>query len=151
MAGAPSDAGTAAGVASAVRPEVLKQRSQFLAVAATRRRIGMGTVVVQMRRQSPAEIAAGAAPLRYGLTASKKVGNAVTRNRARRRLRALALALLPQMVPPHHDIVLIARRETAECAAWTLRGDLETALRRLLRDKRGQVPGTMAQQEGERP
>ena len=150
MAGAPSDAGNAAGAVPAVRPEVLKQRSQFLAVAATRRRMAVGAVVVQMRRHTPAEIAAAVPALRYGLTASKKVGNAVTRNRARRRLRALALSLLPQLVPPHHDIVLIARRETAECDAWALRRDLDSALRRLFR-RPPQAEGPAARQEGERP
>ena len=50
----------------------------------------------------------------------------------------------------HHDIVLIARRETAECDAWALRRDLDSALRRLFR-RPPQAEGPAARQEGERP
>ncbi len=52
-------------------------------------------------------------PIRYGLTASRKVGNAVTRNRARRRLRVLAHDILPRHAAPGYDYVLIARAATA--------------------------------------
>lgn len=61
--------------------------------------------------------------IRYGLTASKKTGNAVHRNRARRRLRALAREHLPQMGRDGCDYVFIARASTADCAY----GDLEAA------------------------
>jgi len=43
-----------------------------------------------------------------GFTATKKIGNAVTRNRAKRRLREVARALLPELGRPGHDYVLIA-------------------------------------------
>ncbi len=49
--------------------------------------------------------------IRFGLTASTKVGNAVKRNRAKRRLRALANELLPLHAMPNHDYVLIARND----------------------------------------
>lgn len=68
--------------------------------------------------------------IRYGLTASKKVGNAVIRNRCRRRLRALAEELLPEAGKPGNDYVLIARAETAERDWQALREDLLHALRR---------------------
>ena len=122
------------------RPVVMKTRALFLAVAATRRRAAMPGVVVQMRAHSAAEIASGMPPWRYGLTASRKVGKAVQRNRARRRLRALAHALLPHIVPPHHDIVLVARGDTVTRPAWALRRDLEAAVRRLMRPARRPVP-----------
>ena len=48
---------------------------------------------------------------RIGLTASKKIGNAVTRNRARRRMRALARAYLVPLAHPGTDYVLIARHD----------------------------------------
>ena len=128
------DRGREPGVA--LRPAVLTKRAQFLAVAATRKRVAMPTVVVQIRRQTETEIADGAPVVRYGLTASKKVGNAVARNRARRRLRALAWSVLPMAVPSHHDVVLIARAETATCPAVQLRRDLEAALGRLARGAR---------------
>ena len=50
--------------------------------------------------------------LRVGFTASRKVGGAVERNRAKRRLRAVAAALLPLYGRQGNDYVLVARRET---------------------------------------
>ena len=54
---------------------------------------------------------------RYGLTATKKIGNAVTRNRARRRMRALARDHLSPLAKNGIDYVLIARHDTAT-ANW---------------------------------
>lgn len=68
--------------------------------------------------------------LLYGLTASKKIGNAVTRNRARRRLRALAKEILSAHASLGYHYVLIARKITPDCAYADLRRDLTTALRR---------------------
>ncbi|MGB1026558.1 MAG: ribonuclease P protein component, partial [Rhodospirillaceae bacterium] len=77
--------------------------------------------------------APGAPPgaLRFGLTVSKKVGKAVTRNRARRRLRALALSVLAQEAAPGHDYVLIGRGATPDRAFSALQSDLRAALTRL--------------------
>jgi ribonuclease P protein component len=69
--------------------------------------------------------------IRFGLTASRKVGNAVARNRARRRLREVARLLLPAMAAPGCDYVLIGRRVTLERPFALLLADLETALLRL--------------------
>ena len=52
---------------------------------------------------------------RVGLTASKKIGNAVCRNRARRRMRALARQHLVTIARPGFDYVLIARHDTMSC------------------------------------
>ena len=69
--------------------------------------------------------------VRVGFTASRKVGNAVKRNRARRRLVALADDLLPHLAIPGRDYVLIARRETGECPWDQLREDLTDMLARV--------------------
>jgi len=69
--------------------------------------------------------------VRYGLTASRKVGGAVVRNRARRRLRAIACAVLPAHARPGHDLVLIARPDTVNRPHADLVADLITGLRRL--------------------
>src|ERR1043166_6617070 len=73
----------------------LKKRSEFLAVAAANRRWTMPGLVLQAKPTPQdktgtpdAQDASGAAALRVGFTATKKIGNAVKRNRARRRLRA---------------------------------------------------------------
>lgn len=59
------------------------------------------------------------------------MGNAVVRNRARRRLREAARQILPAHAAPGHDFVLVARAGTAE-RPWTeLLGDLSAALKRL--------------------
>lgn len=119
---------------TAPRPRVgrLKRRPEFLAVAGTRRKHVAPGLILQVRRhddrQSPPP---GGPVLRLGLTASRKVGNAVVRNRARRRLREAARLILPFHARPGHDLVLIARQGTA-ARTWTeLLGDLTSALKRL--------------------
>ncbi len=69
--------------------------------------------------------------LRVGFTASRKVGPAVARNRARRRLRAAADRVMPASARPGHDYVIIARAATLGRPFADLVGDLEGALRRL--------------------
>lgn len=72
------------------------------------------------------------APLvRFGLTASKKVGNAVVRNRARRRLRALAREVLQVQAMPGHDFVLIAREGMEKHSYAALAAEITKALTRL--------------------
>lgn len=101
------------------------RRAEFLAAAKGRRWSTPGVIVQTV----PAAVDDGSIGL--GLTASRKVGGAVTRNRARRRLRALGRELLPRLGRPGHDYVLVARAATAERDFTTLRRELETALQRL--------------------
>ena len=75
------------------------------------------------------------ASIRIGFTCSKKVGNAVARNRAKRRLRALARAILPQHGVPGWDYVLIGRSGvTAARDFAVMQSDLTDALARLHHD-----------------
>jgi len=69
--------------------------------------------------------------IRFGLTASKRVGNAVARNRARRRLRALAYAILPQKGQKGFDYVLIGRTISCTRPHASLVKDLEIALQQI--------------------
>ncbi|WP_246499600.1 ribonuclease P protein component [Azospirillum soli] len=110
----------------------LKRRPEFLAVAGTRRKHVAPGLILQVRRHDERQRPApGEPPIRLGLTASRKVGNAVVRNRARRRLREAARQILPAHAAPGHDFVLVARADTAE-RPWTeLLGDLSAALKRL--------------------
>ncbi len=67
----------------------------------------------------------------YGLTASSKVGNAVIRNRCRRRLRALVAAVFPTQALPGFRYVLIARPTTAKHDYAAMKKDLLWALRKI--------------------
>jgi len=82
--------------------------------------------------------------LRVGYTASRKVGMAVERNRAKRRLRAAAAALLPLYGREGNDYVLVARRETLtrpfDGLLADLAGALQAAHARLGRSKTGGLP-----------
>lgn len=69
--------------------------------------------------------------MRVGFTASRKVGNAVARNRARRRLRAAAAQILPVHAAAGHDYVVVARHETLQRPFGDLLGDLAAGLKRL--------------------
>ena len=69
--------------------------------------------------------------VRVGFTASRKVGNAVSRNRAKRRLRSAAASLLLDKGKPGTDYVLIARASTVNRPYDALIADLEAALRRV--------------------
>jgi ribonuclease P protein component len=109
----------------------LKTRADFLRVAAGRRRAVTAGLVLQAAPR-PYGLGSGT-PVRVGFTASRKVGNAVTRNRAKRRLRGAAAAVLPRAGEPGTDYVLIARAHTADRPYAALVADLEAAVRRLNR------------------
>ena len=87
-----------------------------------------------MKQVMPAFILqAGASPdklaqIRIGFTASKKIGNAVCRNRAKRRLRALATSALLPASRPNTDYVLIARHFILGASFAQLEADLRSAM-----------------------
>lgn len=68
--------------------------------------------------------------LRYGITVTKKIGNAVVRNRMKRRFRALLREMLPTAGLPAHDHVLIGREGGVERDFAKLREELSAALDR---------------------
>ncbi|MFT6556233.1 MAG: ribonuclease P protein component [Sneathiella sp.] len=108
--------------------ERLKKRAEFLRVAGVRRKWATPGMVLQAARN---DTLADAGPLRVGFTATKKVGNAVIRNRIKRRLRALADQILPLHAERGWDFVLIGRQSTPDRAFDDLEKDLMKALEKV--------------------
>lgn len=132
----------------------LKRRADFLSVAAARRKWVAPGLIVQARRRAigqqagaaqageePAAVRAGgprrtktmagASRARVGFTVSRKVGGAVERNRARRRLKAALASLGPECVDGGVDVVVIGRTETLKRSFPDLIGDMTLAFKRL--------------------
>ncbi|MBK9083242.1 MAG: ribonuclease P protein component [Rhizobiales bacterium] len=108
------------------KPGRLLRRAEFLAVAKGRRR-HQPTLTLQCARRDPPS---DGEP-RFGLTATRKTGGAVERNRMRRRLRE-ALRRLPQgAAKAGHDYVVVVRREALTASFETLREQLATALNQI--------------------
>src|SRR4051812_7774012 len=110
--------------------ERLKQRADFLAAAAGARAPGPSFVLqVRLRGDS--------APSRVGFTVSKKVGNAVERNRVRRRLREVVRLSAEMAQEAGHDYVLIGRRAALQTDFDRLTAEFAGALKRV-HGRRGQ-------------
>lgn len=119
-----SNAGTAATPAASALV-TLQLRADFLRTASAKRQ-GTQGFLLQARRRDETGV------IRVGYTCSKKVGNAVMRNRAKRRLRAIARAVIARDGRPGWDYVLVGRPgATAERAFASLITDLERALRQI--------------------
>jgi len=100
----------------------IRVRRDFLR-ARNGRSVARPGLVVQMIAREPAE-----GPARAGFTASKKVGNSVARNRARRRLKEAVRQILPLHGLPGTDYVFIARSGTAAREWEALLDDMKSAL-----------------------
>jgi len=106
--------------------ERLKRRQDFVA-AARALYAAMPGMVVQARDRKD-----GAAP-RVGFTVTKKQGNAVARNRIKRRLREIARLHLGEQAHAGFDYVLIGRAQAIAREFTGLEQDLNSALKRLHR------------------
>ena len=104
----------------------LRQRADFLAVA-NGARVSSAAFNLQARARSDQ------GPIRVGFTVTKKNGTATERNRIRRRLRELVKRLDVISMRPHHDYVLVGRREALTRNFAVMLDDLRSALRRLER------------------
>jgi ribonuclease P protein component len=102
----------------------LRQRADFVAVANGARTTSPAFVLQGLARDDDG-------PIRVGFTVTKKNGTATERNRIRRRLRALVQQLDVIPMRPHHDYVLVGRRDALTRDFAAMLDDLRAALRRL--------------------
>lgn len=127
--------------------DVLRKRSDFLRAARARRH-GAPGFVLQARKRDHGEVP-GPRTIRFGLTCSRKLGNAVIRNRAKRRLRALAVEMLPVTGHPGWDYVLVGRPGgTVSRDFGAMRRDLARALDQVHRPRQ---PRSTAEPAGRGP
>ena len=106
-------------------PPVLQKRADFLAAARARRQ-GMPGFLLQARRRDDD------GPARIGFTCSKKIGNALARNRAKRRLREVARLGLGDLGHAGWDYVLVGRPEATIARAFAdLQGDFARAMAKI--------------------
>ena len=107
----------------------LRVRADFLRLARGRKWSAAGMVLQTL--PTPDALASASNAIRVGFTVTKKVGDAVRRNRAKRRLREVARAVLPLYGVGGTDYVLIGRDGTLTRSFADLIADLRTALRKV--------------------
>ncbi|SDK62620.1 ribonuclease P protein component [Paracoccus chinensis] len=130
----------------------MTRRADFLRAASARRQ-GTAGFLLQARRRDPAEPVEPSGAMRVGYTCSKKLGNAVARNRAKRRLRAIAREVIPAEGRGGWDYVLVGRPEaTATRDFAEMRADLARALARVHAgpEPRSPDPGAQPRRRGKR-
>jgi ribonuclease P protein component len=115
--------------------ERLKKRADFLACAQAPS-CARGAVVVQARARDETPL------VRAGFTATRRVGGAVVRNRAKRRMREAARLLLPELARPGFDYVFIARGGMTSRPWVRLLDDVKSALIRLAAERDSRAPGS---------
>ena len=109
----------------------LRQRRDFLFVQQKGVRQVMTHFILQAAVKPASTASQLAFSFRTGVTASKKVGNAVARNRAKRRMRALFRKLECDHAPPGTDYVLVARYSLVQAAWSELSADFSIAAKRI--------------------
>ena len=114
--------------------ERLKRRTDFRAISEAGARAPAKAFVLQaLRREEQG-------PVRVGFTVSRQVGNAVERNRVRRRLREMVRLKTKTAFAPGYDYVLIGRRTALTCPFGDMSKELDGALRRVATGAAGKPP-----------
>ena len=109
--------------------ETIKKRRDFLSAANRGKKFITGTFILQMHLRPYGHPAGNAA--RFGFTVTKKMGNAVVRNRIKRRLRAALRQLPERHIVAGCDYVIISRRKALDCPFSDLLRDMEFAFSRI--------------------
>ncbi len=111
----------------------IKKRKDFLRLTQHGHKFVTSSFIMLMLPEDSQS--AGVEGMRIGYTVTKKMGNAVVRNRIKRRFREAASQVMPQKAKPGHVYVLIARHSALQCPFSTLLRDLDFALTRIGRVK----------------
>ncbi len=106
-------------------PETIKKRRDFVRLTTEGVRYVSPSFIVQMINNDFLHS-------RLGVTATKKLGNAVCRNRAKRRLRVLGTELIRHIVNGQYDIVFVGRHPVAHVPFERLSEELGQVLKRVL-------------------
>jgi ribonuclease P protein component len=113
-----------------VQFNTIQKRSDFLSAASKGKKFVAGTFVLQMLARPDTHPVTGE-HARFGFTVTKQMGNAVARNRIKRRLReAVRLSALLHALPKH-DYVIISRHKALSCPFSDLLRDMEFAFSRI--------------------
>lgn len=130
--------------------QTLKARAEFLAVRGGRRS-STPAFLIEMRERPPGD-GAGVAGARFGFTITKKIGNAVTRNRIRRRLKAAFAAGAGQHARSSCDYVIVARHAALDRPFTLLLEDVARAFAALHGNaKRGRAEDIRSASTGRDP
>ena len=114
----------------------MRVRRDFLAARRGERR-GGPLFTIEVLDRSRADPAQASSPPRLGMTVTKKIGNAPTRNRIRRRLREAVRTDVARDMRPGHDYVIVAKTEVATVAHGDLIAELRARVAAPARDTRG--------------
>lgn len=109
---------------------ILKKRSDFLKAAKGLKYVSRGFVLQAIQPHNK-----DVQTINFGFTASKKVGNAVCRNRAKRRLRVLARNIAQPLAQTNHNYIFIARKNILDMDFAKLEADVAQAMHKIHRSK----------------
>ena len=125
----------------------LKKRPEYLRIRGGLRWSGRPFLIECKLRPSQSEV--GESP-RFGFTVTKKLGNAVSRNRIRRRLKSAANELAPEFADPTCDYVIVARKPALDCDFQIIRNDMKAAFKKLKskQKRHGNVAGSGTKRDG---
>lgn len=112
----------------------IRKRRDFVVATETAKKFIVNSLILQRVKRSD-DHPVGTELVRIGFTVTKKMGNAVTRNRIKRRLREAARPLLPKLGQPGFDYVLIPRHSALTCDFSQLSRDMEFAFSQIIHHK----------------